>query len=157
MTEGYSGSDLTALARDAALGPIRGEDGFVFAVHRKKSKWMESKIVLCIYFTFGIIARNTLAFLINAFVNRASIVSGDCKLISALPIHPLPCWYELVCSLHAESRWPSFSTYASQLPLWSWNRIQGSWYVAWDLYFVNLSLTPSARIWAVVQWTLVTG
>lgn len=23
-TEGYSGSDLTALARDAALGPIRG-------------------------------------------------------------------------------------------------------------------------------------
>ena len=25
QTEGYSGSDLTALARDAALGPIRGE------------------------------------------------------------------------------------------------------------------------------------
>ena len=24
QTEGYSGSDLTALARDAALGPIRG-------------------------------------------------------------------------------------------------------------------------------------
>jgi len=24
LTEGYSGSDLTALARDAALGPIRG-------------------------------------------------------------------------------------------------------------------------------------
>ena len=25
QTEGYSGSDLTALARDAALGPIRGK------------------------------------------------------------------------------------------------------------------------------------
>ena len=24
LTENYSGSDLTALARDAALGPIRG-------------------------------------------------------------------------------------------------------------------------------------
>lgn len=25
LTEGYSGSDLTNLAKDAALGPIRGE------------------------------------------------------------------------------------------------------------------------------------
>lgn len=25
MTEGYSGSDLTSLAKDASLGPIRGE------------------------------------------------------------------------------------------------------------------------------------
>ena len=25
LTEGYSGSDMTALAKDAALGPIRGE------------------------------------------------------------------------------------------------------------------------------------
>ena len=30
QTEGYSGSDLTALARDAALGPIRGEISFKF-------------------------------------------------------------------------------------------------------------------------------
>ena len=27
LTEGYSGSDLTALARDAALEPIRGKVG----------------------------------------------------------------------------------------------------------------------------------
>lgn len=25
LTDGYSGSDLTALAKDAALGPIRGK------------------------------------------------------------------------------------------------------------------------------------
>ncbi|KAG9483967.1 hypothetical protein GDO78_009726 [Eleutherodactylus coqui] len=32
LTEGYSGSDITALAKDAALGPIRGNAGFVYYV-----------------------------------------------------------------------------------------------------------------------------
>ena len=30
LTEGYSGSDLTNLAKDAALGPIRGKALFFF-------------------------------------------------------------------------------------------------------------------------------
>lgn len=35
-TEGYSGSDLTALAKDAALEPIRGELDFFFVFHKEK-------------------------------------------------------------------------------------------------------------------------
>lgn len=39
QTEGYSGSDLTALARDAALGPIRGRSWVLLI-------WIHSKTLL---------------------------------------------------------------------------------------------------------------
>ena len=42
QTEGYSGSDLTALARDAALGPIRGRSWVLLI-------WIHSKTLLKVW------------------------------------------------------------------------------------------------------------
>ena len=39
LTEGYSGSDITALAKDAALGPIRGECLFL----NQNSLWCKKR------------------------------------------------------------------------------------------------------------------